>query len=134
VNGESASRGLRWPLRIKEDRRDGVVILELEGRLGHASADRLTAVLGTVIDQGARSLILDLAQVDYISSAGLLAVDLAAKHLAAIDGVLVLCSLPEPLRIAFELAGFLTRYPVEPSRDLAIAAARGGQPRADQSG
>lgn len=125
MNGEPGSRSLRWPLRIKEEQCDGAVILELSGRLSHASADRLTAALADLSDRRARHLILDLAQVDYISSAGLLAIDLGAKRLAAVDGVLVLCALPEPLRIAFDLAGFLTRYPVEPSREQAIARLAG---------
>ena len=131
MNGESASRGLRWPLRIKPvipltgDRRNGVVVLEIAGRLGHASADRLTAALTAAIEPRPRGLILDLAQVDYISSAGLLAIDLAGQQLAAAGGALILCALPEPLRIAFELAGLVTRYPVEPSRELAIARLAG---------
>ena len=101
------------------------MVLEVAGRLGHASADRLTAALAAAIEPRPRGLILDLEQVDYISSAGLLAIDLAGQQLAAAGGALVLCALPEPLRIAFELAGLVTRYPVEPSRELAIARLAG---------
>jgi hypothetical protein len=32
---------LKWPLRILEDRRGGVLVLALAGRLGAASAARL---------------------------------------------------------------------------------------------
>jgi anti-anti-sigma factor len=128
VNGEPASRGLRWPLRIKVvagDSADGVVTLVLAGRLGEASANQLSAALDAAIESRPRGLILDLEQVDYLSSAGLRALDLAGQRLAASGGVLVLCALSEPLRIAFELAGFLTRYPVEPSRELASARLSG---------
>ena len=129
MNGESTPRGLRWALRLREaPGGDGVVIVEVGGRLGHASAGRLAATLGAVVDRGVRGLVLDLAQVDYISSAGLEAVDRAAMRLAGRDGVLVLCALSEPVRIAFDLAGFLTRYPVESSREQAII--RAGHPRA----
>lgn len=121
MDGKSGSPRLRWPLRINEVRCDGVLIFELSGRLGHGSAHRLTTAVDAHTDQPGRGLILDLANVDYISSAGLLAIDLAAKQVAATDGVLVLCALPEPVRIAFDLAGFLSRYPIEPSRERAIA-------------
>jgi anti-anti-sigma factor len=99
-------------------RRDGVLIFELSGRLGTVRHRLTTAV--DAIDQPGRGLILDLANVDYISSAGLLAIDLAAKHLAATDSVLVLCALPEPVRIAFDLAGFPVAT-IELSRERAIA-------------
>jgi stage II sporulation protein AA (anti-sigma F factor antagonist) len=126
VNGESAPRGLRWPLRIREVQSDSVVILEVAGRVGHASVDRLATALATITDRGVRGLVVDLAQVDYISSAGLEAIDRAATRLVALGGVLVLCALSESVRIAFDLGGILTRYPVESSRERAIA--RAGHP------
>jgi anti-anti-sigma factor len=121
VNSDPPSSALAWPLRISEEQRDGTVIVELGGRLAEASAERLTARLGSLIAGGARHLVLDLSQLDYISSAGLLAVDLAAAHLHAVDGHLVLCGPTDAVRMAFELAGFLPRYIVEGSRDRAVA-------------
>jgi anti-anti-sigma factor len=101
-----------------------VVIFELSGRLGHAGAEALTAALSAAIDAEARRIVLDFAAVDYISSAGLLAVDLAAARLTALEGVLVLSALAEPVRLTFDLAGLLTRYPLAVSQEQAVARLR----------
>jgi stage II sporulation protein AA (anti-sigma F factor antagonist) len=127
MNGESASRSLTWPLRLKDGRSGDVVIVELAGRLGQRSTDELSASLTALINDGARRMVLDLGGLDYISSAGLLAIDGARAHLEAVSGVMVLCDLPEPVRIVFDLAGFLAHYAVEPSRERAIATVLDGR-------
>jgi anti-anti-sigma factor len=67
--------------------------------------------------------------VDYISSAGLLALDAIAGRVHQAGGDLVLCGLVEPVRLAFDLSGLLPHFAVEPSRDLAIRRLAEGQRR-----
>jgi hypothetical protein len=52
------------------------------------------------------------------------ALEAAAVRCARDRCALVLCSLIEPVRIAFDLAGLLPDVPIEPSRDDAVAKAR----------
>jgi anti-anti-sigma factor len=111
---------LRWPLHIARSRADGVLVLGLSGRIGRASADLLTATLADAIGQGDVRLVLDLAEMDYISSAGLQSIGSAAAQCDALKGALVLCGVGAPVRIALEIAGALTYLPIEPSREAAI--------------
>jgi anti-sigma B factor antagonist len=113
-------------LRIVELRQDDVLVLELAGRVSAASAGLLTDAVSRAFARGDR-LVVDFSGVDYLSSAGLRALDAAAG-----DGVgngghpgrLVLCGVLEPVRIALDLAGLLPRLQVEPSREQAVARAR----------
>lgn len=59
-------------LEIKEKQTQGVTVLELSGRvtLGEESG-RLRARLKNLLNEGKTQLVLDLAQVSYIDSAGL---------------------------------------------------------------
>ena len=99
------STNLRWPLRITQERRDGVLVLWLAGRLGLASAATLVAAVTDAVARGDRHLVLDLTSVDYASSAGLNALEAAADRCAETHGSLVLRAVTEPVRLALELGG-----------------------------
>jgi anti-sigma B factor antagonist len=127
VRPQSDWRNLKWPLRIVEHRQGGVLVLEVAGRMSAASAGRLSETFARAFSRETR-LVVDLSAVDYISSAGLHTLEVAADRASGAGGragTLVLCAVPEPVRIALDLAGLLPRLQIEPSRDLAVARARG---------
>ena len=110
-----------------EQRHDNVLVLELAGRVGAASAGLLTEAVVRAFDRGDR-LVVDFSGVDYLSSAGLRALEVVAGQGAGNgggSGTVVLCAVSEPVRIALDLGGLLPRLRIEASRDLAIARARG---------
>jgi len=112
---------LRWPLHCTVDAQDGVPIVVASGRVSYRTAATLAAVLHQVVGDAKvlSGLVLDLQQVDYISSAGLRAIEAALVRLA--DAKLILVAPPEPVRIAFDLAGLSTRVAIAPSRPEALA-------------
>ena len=120
MSGQAGQYRLLWSLRITEERCDGVLVLSPAGRLSHSSAGALDAALTAAIEREKGGLVIDLGKVDYASSAGLLMIAAAAR-LAHARGVLVLCALTEPVRIALDLAGLLPHVAIEPSRERAIA-------------
>jgi len=105
-------------VEIHEERRDGTLVLTPSGRLDSVtSADleqRLIAVAGE------RRLVVDLAGVEYVSSAGLRVFLKLARRVKDAGGVLLLCALGEPVRQVFDLAGFLPLFAIEPSRERAL--------------
>ncbi|HUR33156.1 MAG TPA: STAS domain-containing protein [Vicinamibacterales bacterium] len=82
---------------------DTVVV---HGRLGTTGAARLEAALTAALTPG-RRLRLDLAQVDYISSAGLAVLTETDRRLRAGGGHLELVRVSETVRLALRLAGEL---------------------------
>ena len=111
---------LRWPLRISEERADGVLVLALTGRLGAASAVRLDAAVTEAVARGDTRLVVDLDGVDYISSAGLRVLAAAEGRCVGARGALSVCRLTEPVRIALDLGGLLPQLSIEETRAAAI--------------
>ncbi len=105
---------------IQQEKGDGVTIVALQGRIDGNTSRSLEEALTKSLDQGERRLVLDMTEVEYITSAGLRVVLVLAKRLAASKGNLVVCSLSEPVRQIFEIAGFLPLIAVSTTRALAI--------------
>jgi anti-anti-sigma factor len=120
-DGQTNGKGLRWPLRVTTERCNGVLVVAAAGRISHATAGTLTAVVEMAIGREQHGLVIDLGGVDYLSSAGLMALDRAATLLAEGHSLLVLCVVREPVRIALDLAGLTPRFAIEPSRVLAAS-------------
>ena len=107
-------------MNISEDRKPGVLILGLSQRLDAATAKIFEDKILAVIEAGDRGLVIDLAQLEYVSSAGLRVFLLAAKRLNAVDGKLAVSGLNEHVRQVFDIAGFSSILNIYPSRDEAV--------------
>jgi anti-sigma B factor antagonist len=114
-----------WSLAIERQVYGDVVVFSSNGRLGTLTSGELIEALMAAIRSGEHRLVLDLEQTDYVSSAGLLAIDAVIGRLHQAGGMLVLCNLPEPVRLACDLAGLLDHFDVESSRELAVARVSG---------
>ena len=66
-------------------------------------------------------MVVDLAELDYISGLGLGALTAAASRAAADHRILLFCGLQEAVSTCFDLAGLLPDLAVEPDRQAAIA-------------
>lgn len=115
---------LAWQLTIAEETAGDVHVFAPVGRLGTLSSGELIEPLVSAIKQGRRRLVLDLSGVDYVSSAGLLALEAVSTRLHLAGGELVVCGLAEPVRLVFDLAGLLELFTVETSRADAIERLR----------
>ena len=73
------------------------------------------------INGGARRLLLDFSKLQYISSAGLRIVLLAAKRIKSRGGRMALCSLNRQIHEVFEISGFSSILDILPSYDDAVA-------------
>jgi len=116
-----------WFLRLDERQIDGVRLLAAHGRLSNRTAPMLKSALDALGTAQGGGLVLDLAGIDYISSAGLRAVEHASQHLRAAGGMLVVCGLQAPVRVAFALAGLESQVVIEPSGEVAAARVRDGR-------
>jgi len=105
---------------ITEDRKPDAVVLALSGRLDALSAKTFEDKIFAVIAGGAQRLVVDLGQLEYVSSSGLRVFLLAAKRLQSTDRKIVLCSLREHVRQVFDLAGFSSILSISGSRDDAL--------------
>jgi len=112
-------------MRIDEERAERALVVAPLGRLDSVSSSELERFVVTRIDAGQRRLVVDLAGVEYISSAGLRVLLMAAKRLREPPAALVLCGLGPAVKGVLELAGFLPLFAIEPARAQALARLAG---------
>ncbi len=100
---------------------DDIQVVRPQGRLDSATSPTFEKSLIGTIDGGARRLVLDFSELQYISSAGLRIVLLAAKRMKSSGGRLALCSLSRQISEVFEISGFSSILDIYPSYDEAAA-------------
>ena len=106
---------------IQELRSGEVVVVAPRGRVDSTTSGDLEQRLLQLVGGGERRLVLDLAGVEYISSAGLRVLLVVARRMKAAPGDLVLCALTPPVRQVFDLAGFLPLFATEDTRAAALS-------------
>ena len=109
-------------IEVKEERHGPVVVLSPVGRLDSGSARSFESVIMQCVRRGERRMVIDFDRLDFISSAGLRALLVAAKALAADDGELVLCAMKSHIEEVLRTSGFDHLLPIKDSREAALAA------------
>jgi anti-anti-sigma factor len=98
-------------MEIKQTQQGKILLFELNGRLDAKTSEAFEQQLLAAIAAGQQNLLLDFSKLDYISSAGLRVLLLAAKKLQE-GGKIALCALKPALKTVFDIAGFSTIFPI----------------------
>lgn len=107
-------------MQLQEETINDIVVLAPNGRLDSASSPQLGGRLNTLAAVPQGRLVLDLGQVDFVSSAGLRVILAAAKQVRAASGKLVVCAVQPPVREVLDISGFSTLLTILPGRDGAL--------------
>ena len=91
-------------LNIRKTQNENNLLIALEGRLDTMTAPELEKEIGASLN-GVTSLVLDLGQLEYISSAGL-RVLLSAQKAMNRQGGMKVCHVNETVMEIFEVTGF----------------------------
>jgi len=85
---------------------DGTLVVDLKGDLDTNTAPDAQEHIDGVIAGGASKLVINLADLEYTSSAGLRVFLATAKAMQAGGGALAICCLNETVEEVFEISGF----------------------------
>ena len=108
-------------MEISKKKEDGTLIVSVNGRLDTVSSPDFDRELGLLMDEGETSLVFDMNELDYISSAGLRSFLKIAKKLKAKSGKIALASLQDIVNQVFEVSGFNQILPVFDSVEEALS-------------
>ena len=89
---------------VIEKRKKGNYLVKLAGELDSLTAPACEAKLKPLLGTSTRSLVLDLAKLDYISSMGLRVILAARKALENHKGEVLLTNMQPPIAKVFEIA------------------------------
>lgn len=95
------------------------ILIEASGRIDSTNANQLGEALMNEINQGSTRLVVDLARVDYMSSAGLREIVSALKKVRG-KGDLRLAEPSERVLEVLEMAGLDTIFQIFPNQALAL--------------
>lgn len=107
-------------MEIKQEQRGAIHVLSPIGRLDTDSASDLDLAIQDLLGAQARHFVLDLAQIGYISSAGLQVMFSLAKQLDGGKGSLRLAALNAPVRQVFDIAGCTKSFSIYDNLEAAL--------------
>lgn len=103
-------------MEAEVEEKGDVVVIRVKGRLDAASSPQLEKKINSIIETGHFKLLLNMADVDYLSSAGMRLMLSISKKLKHLEGKVVACNLNEDVMEVIKMAGFhqvLELYPSE---------------------
>jgi anti-anti-sigma factor len=105
---------------ISEIKKGNIYVFNIDGRLDSNTSVQFEEKVCNAIEAGESNLLVDFSQMDYISSAGLRVILMAAKKTRTVGGKVVLTSLNENVKEVFDIAGFSSIFAIYPSQEEAL--------------
>jgi len=119
ISTAAEAEPLSRPIRRTEVRPKTWLIAP-SGKLDAVQSRDLAVVLGQILDAGQRWLLLDMSEVDYISSGGFKALVSAWQRAHALKGDLILVMLTPRVREVMEMIGLDLVFSIADSTDHAL--------------
>jgi len=100
-------------MEIATDRYKHCAVLHLRGRVDSYTAPQLTEAIEALNQEGIFKLVLNLSEVDFMSSAGFRALLIGQRNCKRYNrGEIVLANVPPRLREALDLTGFTPLFKI----------------------
>jgi anti-anti-sigma factor len=101
----------RHTLTVTSRENAGITFVKMHGSLSSTTAEQGLQEMKKIVDSGAKKVVINLADVDYISSGGIRVLILACKQLNNVQGEMKIAAAKGMVKEALEAGGFnlLTR-------------------------
>jgi anti-anti-sigma factor len=112
-------------MEVIKEKSSEIQFLYLKGRLDIENAQLLEDNLMKLIDNGARQLIIDCSQIEFINNAGLRVLNNVARRILDVDGRIALHSPSQIAKDIFDQTGFSMVSRIYDTREEAVAGVAG---------
>jgi anti-anti-sigma factor len=108
-------------MEVTESRSGTATTLRVVGRVDSSVSKLLEQRVAVIVSRD-DAVVVDLTEMNYISSAGLRSFITLAKHARARNRTVSLCGMREEVNDIFEISGLLDLFAVHATVDAAVAA------------
>lgn len=109
-------------MEIREDIRDGIVVLHAAGRIDSGTAATFEARLAQAVAGGRVRVVIDMAEVSAVGPAGLRSLLMASKRARTTGSRIALAGVSPAVRKAFEASGFTGLFTMHAGVEAALKA------------
>lgn len=107
---------------IQSSKESTATVISVTGRMDAITAPAFEAALNELIAGGEIRFVVELAGLDYISSAGLRSILAIAKALKVKGGLLCFANVKGTVKEVFDISGFGSIFPIHGSVADSLAA------------
>ena len=111
-------------MKMVEATAEDVTVLEAYGRLDSTTAKEFGDRLIALVQAGRNTIVVDLKNIIYISSAGFRVLLIANRATSEKQGKLALCGITGEVRRLFEIGAFLDQFLICPTQADGIGKLR----------
>ncbi|MEO5340415.1 MAG: STAS domain-containing protein [Magnetococcus sp. MYC-9] len=104
-------------MEIEQEQRGGIRVVTPRGRIDSTTSTLFEQQIMGLLQEGDVELVLNFQHIDYISSAGLRVLLMAAKRLKPRGGRVVLCAIQPHIQEVFRISGFVSLFQFHASLD-----------------
>jgi anti-anti-sigma factor len=102
-------------------RKEGdTTILEIQGRLDTSNYEDFGKELDAKLEEGDKYIVVDMEDLEYISSSGLRVFLAALKKIRAQEGDIALCCMSDKINEVFTISGFSSLFKIYDRLDDAL--------------
>ena len=102
--------------------KNGITVIALTGRMDATTSGVFGDACKAELDKGAKRIILDLAGIEYISSAGLRMILTMLKSAKSASAKLAFCGMQSMVRDVFKISGFTSMLSIFDTLDEAMTS------------
>jgi anti-anti-sigma factor len=110
-------------MEILEARTGNTAVVHVVGQVNSSNAPELDARLKQLVGAGCRGIVLDLARLDHMTSAGFRCLLRVERQVDGLAGKFVLCGLHGLTLELFQVGGFLEMFMIAATREEAMRQA-----------
>jgi anti-anti-sigma factor len=107
-------------VEIQSERHQQTLVVSLAGSFDALTADQVQRTIAMQFDGGQQQIVLDLSQLDFMSSSGVRVLVDTVKRSRGLDGGLRLAAPQPGVRRTLEIAGLVRILQVYPSVEEAV--------------
>jgi anti-anti-sigma factor len=107
-------------MEIQTRKEKAAVVVSVKGRMDAVTAPEFDKNMIDLISKGEKAFVVNLGELDYMSSAGLRSILALAKKLKEREGKIIFAGLRGPVEEVFKISGFSSMFKIFDSEESAL--------------